>query len=1179
MTPPEASDCVAEDGKALGSSAAERGTNHCNQEPHPDSHGANAGDSACNDLAKVTDVSSIASRSSVLDLVLTCAEPDLAGGVALFGLGFLVVPFLVDLIGAGRLHGFLDADELRKRFGPLDVAFMIREICMTVDDLDFHIKQSRIEDLETEIHGMKKWRQHLTACLRLLHKRVALAFLGLTSAASETDINRVYKKMALECHPDKGGDPVKFQELQEMRNRISEAEKTADDPRSADAPEAEENSVDAMDPRRLRLSMHANVMRLWENVKKTTDEICITCGDKAHPETALSTLRMFVDAFVSSDIQALPHADLQSVQLKFDKFIKVGAEIITGSALIDPGTTKAILSMHFDCVIKEHCKSSQLHVQCSKLLEAALAVRLRSSEVMDKFRRSQTCGKAELKQCISLFEIIVDQQIGIEKPISSEQTTPESTLPMSSELSVAGGHLMPTESAKPMELHRHPEKDRPEESVQVPESDQPGEGDSLAGSEQLMQDGQAGATDPGAKSDHIPERQEVVESAQDWECPACSQLNEVSAAECAACGERQPSSSQARDQAGQTPHTIEVQNSVVSEMQPEQPPEVLSRTAIATQQEEIADAAKSSSQVSVARSSDSAVLTHPEDEDLMTFEAPPIQCGSYVIKLRMLDRGLLEEVWAGLWDGEIQVGTLVGIYVFREGNFLDACRQASDAASSCSALLFNSKGYPKEPFKNLVGTKACTGGFLYIDEVRVAEDLCGSELACSFVRTVLQCLAGAMKRVTLAMCAREAAAGAVAQHLNSSSATSSALESYWLHCGFRLASSGGKFYFSDISGARKRHTSDSMTTSDHPNSGPRKRPSDGDAEHSSLKRPRNIATPHSPCSQTQRAVAEGDVVMDMNFEEGSRVQYWSKRLEKWIIAKVLRRNPNGSYDLDAKPRAKPEFIRPVMVTATDAELSAVKQEIEVYEQKIKDLTDGRNDENDDITMQPTAQAASGAADQELLTVKEEIENYEQKVKELLVGRPDTAVEASSSSSSGCSMLTPRMQYALMQAAKTGSNSLSLDVDRFISGQPGCQYWGCKHFPPHLQEVFKAFLRGMGDVFAVFIRLLELGELPTAPSIMDALSPSSGMPGHRLNLQLGKHFVSHFFGVGGKVEYVIRAVTKEASLFYNAREFDDADDAHGGDTFRSYHDLPIHMLDGDFELIESLLIPGSSPDPL
>lgn len=36
-------------------------------------------------------------------------------------------------------------------------------------------------------------------------------------AMASKDINAVYKKMALELHPDKGGDPEKFQELQEMK--------------------------------------------------------------------------------------------------------------------------------------------------------------------------------------------------------------------------------------------------------------------------------------------------------------------------------------------------------------------------------------------------------------------------------------------------------------------------------------------------------------------------------------------------------------------------------------------------------------------------------------------------------------------------------------------------------------------------------------------------------------------------------------------------------------------------------------------------------------------------------------------------------------------------------------------------------------------------------------------------
>lgn len=38
--------------------------------------------------------------------------------------------------------------------------------------------------------------------------------LGISSSASETEIKSAYKKLAREHHPDKGGDPERFQEIQ-----------------------------------------------------------------------------------------------------------------------------------------------------------------------------------------------------------------------------------------------------------------------------------------------------------------------------------------------------------------------------------------------------------------------------------------------------------------------------------------------------------------------------------------------------------------------------------------------------------------------------------------------------------------------------------------------------------------------------------------------------------------------------------------------------------------------------------------------------------------------------------------------------------------------------------------------------------------------------------------------------
>merc|ERR1711953_107277 len=78
---------------------------------------------------------------------------------------------------------------------------------------------------ESETSRIQKWRDKANANLKSLQKRSALAFLGLPPDSSEADVGKMYKKMALELHPDRGGDPEKFQELQEMKERLTELEK------------------------------------------------------------------------------------------------------------------------------------------------------------------------------------------------------------------------------------------------------------------------------------------------------------------------------------------------------------------------------------------------------------------------------------------------------------------------------------------------------------------------------------------------------------------------------------------------------------------------------------------------------------------------------------------------------------------------------------------------------------------------------------------------------------------------------------------------------------------------------------------------------------------------------------------------------------------------------------------
>lgn len=51
--------------------------------------------------------------------------------------------------------------------------------------------------------------------------------LGLNESASEEDIKRAYKRMAMQHHPDRGGDVSQFQEIQEAYDTLSDPQRRA----------------------------------------------------------------------------------------------------------------------------------------------------------------------------------------------------------------------------------------------------------------------------------------------------------------------------------------------------------------------------------------------------------------------------------------------------------------------------------------------------------------------------------------------------------------------------------------------------------------------------------------------------------------------------------------------------------------------------------------------------------------------------------------------------------------------------------------------------------------------------------------------------------------------------------------------------------------------------------------
>eukprot|EP00416_Gambierdiscus_australes_P020795 CAMPEP_0171078444 /NCGR_PEP_ID=MMETSP0766_2-20121228/14647_1 /TAXON_ID=439317 /ORGANISM="Gambierdiscus australes, Strain CAWD 149" /LENGTH=410 /DNA_ID=CAMNT_0011535577 /DNA_START=33 /DNA_END=1265 /DNA_ORIENTATION=+ len=169
-------------------------------------------------------------------------------------------------------------------------------------------------------------------------------------------------------------------------------------------------------------------------------------------------------------------------------------------------------------------------------------------------------------------------------------------------------------------------------------------------------------------------------------------------------------------------------------------------------------------------------------------------------------------------------------------------------------------------------------------------------------------------------------------------------------------------------------------------------------------------------------------------------------------------------------------------------------------------------------------------------------------------------------------LTLRTHYAMMFAADAGAQTLRLDAEQFRNGIPGGHYWGCECFPaPLRRNVFKAFVRGAAGIVDVVRALLRVERLPLPREVLHALAPFDAAPARELGLRVDKHAISHFFGKGGRVEHILRAVIEDATSFYDDRECTEEDPSELTE-FGDYHQLPNHMLDGDFDFVKSIFIP-------
>ncbi|CAE7478874.1 DJA6 [Symbiodinium natans] len=79
-----------------------------------------------------------------------------------------------------------------------------------------------------------------------LHEDSAYAILGVSSSATDAEIKKAYRLIAMQCHPDKGGDKEDFQELTNAYEKIMEQRRSADDrgPKEHGESEGEEPTPD-----------------------------------------------------------------------------------------------------------------------------------------------------------------------------------------------------------------------------------------------------------------------------------------------------------------------------------------------------------------------------------------------------------------------------------------------------------------------------------------------------------------------------------------------------------------------------------------------------------------------------------------------------------------------------------------------------------------------------------------------------------------------------------------------------------------------------------------------------------------------------------------------------------------------------------------------------------------------
>ena len=372
-------------------------------------------------------------EGGVLHLALSYTEPRAAAGIAVFGLGLVALPLIakaycvdegleVEKVGVCEALGFaydgckrtredagkpLAVDALEKRLGPLDPSALATEILAPEGAAT---EKGRCSS--EEIGRLQECIVRSRASVRRLRRRAALAFMGLDPSASPEEVGQKYKRMALEMHPDKGGDAERFQQLQDMKERLTKSlqeEEDEEEKKKAQEREEQDKLPAAAKARQLRREAHEEAVKLWDTAREAEAEMYADKSMlKGNPKPALARLRSFVEQFSNSRLRMLPHGSREKAQEAFRQFLAEGLELIATAALQDAAAAASTIAQHFNYKVVSRSGSREVARDCQRLLEAVAEVPLRVDAFLVELgrARAEALDAEDLRQTSLLYHFV-----------------------------------------------------------------------------------------------------------------------------------------------------------------------------------------------------------------------------------------------------------------------------------------------------------------------------------------------------------------------------------------------------------------------------------------------------------------------------------------------------------------------------------------------------------------------------------------------------------------------------------------------------------------------------------------------------------------------------------------------------------------------------------------------------